>query len=222
MWFFDSTWENWRTCLVVNLLIGMLQPVSGMPPPSAVMAVGQFFNPEEATHSLSASRLLSSLYKQQVSASLCAPTNLGTESVFTSLCLQNLFTFVSLEVEARGSCTSSHVFISWSFFGSWITFFLILVGWAWQHVWLWEYHPMVWNLSVALSLSSVPLVLDVKTSTCGIPQTALAKEHPEPEDLLSEPFCLKCTKAIPDWYQLFAFSISSYGQQHWKWCRLWG
>jgi glycosylphosphatidylinositol deacylase len=107
------------------------QPVSGMPPPSAVMAVGQFFNPEEATHSLSASRLLPSLYKQ-------------------------------------------------------------------QHVWLWEYHPMVWNLSVALSLSSVPLVLDVKTSTCGIPQTALAKEHPEPEDLLSEPFCLKCTKAIPD------------------------
>ncbi|CAM6043491.1 unnamed protein product [Sphagnum compactum] len=93
------------------------QPVSGMPPPSAVMAVGQFFNPEEATHSLSASWLLSSLYKQ-------------------------------------------------------------------QHVWLWEYHPMVWNLSFALSLSSVPMVLDVKTSTCGIPQTALAKEHPEPEDLL--------------------------------------
>jgi hypothetical protein len=75
---------------VVNLLIGMLQPISGMPPPSAVMAVGQFFNPEEATHSLSASWLLSSLYKQQVSASLCAPANLGTESVFTSLCLQNL------------------------------------------------------------------------------------------------------------------------------------
>lgn len=120
---------------------------------------------------------------------------------------KSLFTFVSLEVEARGSCTSSHVFISWSFFGSWMTFFLILVGWAWQHVWLWEYHPMVWNLSVALSLSSVPMLLDVKTSTCGIPQTALAKEHPEPEDLLSEPFCLKCTKAIPDWYQLFVFSL---------------
>jgi hypothetical protein len=52
------------------------------------MAVGQFFNPEESTRSLSASWLLSSLYKQQVSASLCSPGNLGTESVFTSLCLQ--------------------------------------------------------------------------------------------------------------------------------------
>jgi hypothetical protein len=40
--------------------------VSGRPPPSAIMAVGQFFNPEKETKSLSAAWLLSSLYKQQV------------------------------------------------------------------------------------------------------------------------------------------------------------
>ncbi|KAH9562192.1 hypothetical protein CY35_05G059400 [Sphagnum magellanicum] len=91
--------------------------VSGRPPPSAIMAVGQFFNPEKETKSLSAAWLLSSLYKQ-------------------------------------------------------------------QHLWLREYHPMVWNMSVAVSLSTLPMMLDVRASSCGIQQTVLAKEHPEPEDLL--------------------------------------
>jgi hypothetical protein len=57
---------------------------------------------------------------------------------------------------------------------------------------------MVWNMSVAVSLSTLPMMLDVRASSCGIQQTVLAKEHPEPEDILSKPFYLKFTIRIPD------------------------
>ncbi len=66
---------------------------------------------------------------------------------------------------------------------------------------------MVWNVSVAVSLSTLPMMLDVRASSCGIQQTVLAKEHPEPEDLLSKPFYLKFTIRIPDWHLSFGFSL---------------
>ncbi len=54
-----------------------MQAVSGRPQPSAIMAVGQFFNPEKETKSLSAAWLLSSLYKQQVLSPPPAPAPLA-------------------------------------------------------------------------------------------------------------------------------------------------
>jgi hypothetical protein len=57
---------------------------------------------------------------------------------------------------------------------------------------------MVWNMSVGVSLSTLPMMLDVRASSCGIQQTVLTKEHPESEDLLSKPFYLKFTIRIPD------------------------
>uniref|UniRef100_A0A7I4AUK2 GPI inositol-deacylase n=1 Tax=Physcomitrium patens TaxID=3218 RepID=A0A7I4AUK2_PHYPA len=53
-----------------------------------------------------------------------------------------------------------------------------------QFLWLWEYHPMVWQVSVAVSLSTLPITLDVKIVSCGVKTEGLAKEHPEPEDIL--------------------------------------
>jgi hypothetical protein len=56
-----------------------------------------------------------------------------------------------------------------------------------------ENHPLVWNLSIAVSLGTLPVILSVKTVSCGIQETVLAKEHPEPEEIISEPcipFCM--------------------------------
>lgn len=50
-----------------------------------------------------------------------------------------------------------------------------------------ENHPLVWNLSIAVSLGTLPVILSVKTVSCGIQETVLAKEHPEPEEIMSEP-----------------------------------
>ncbi|KAG0570658.1 hypothetical protein KC19_6G178400 [Ceratodon purpureus] len=53
-----------------------------------------------------------------------------------------------------------------------------------QRIWMWEYHPMVWQVPIEVSLSTLPIVLDVKTVSCGVKPEGLAKEHPEPEDIL--------------------------------------
>lgn len=45
---------------------------------------------------------------------------------------------------------------------------------------------MVWQVSVAVSLSTLPITLDVKIVSCGVKTEGLAKEHPEPEDILSK------------------------------------
>jgi glycosylphosphatidylinositol deacylase len=47
-----------------------------------------------------------------------------------------------------------------------------------------ENHPLVWNLSITVSLGTLPVILSVKTVSCGIQETVLAKEHPEPEEIM--------------------------------------
>ena len=49
-----------------------------------------------------------------------------------------------------------------------------------------ENHPLIWNLSIAVSSGTLPVVLDVKTSSCGIQESVFVKEHPEPDELLSK------------------------------------
>ncbi|CAK9226433.1 unnamed protein product [Sphagnum troendelagicum] len=53
-----------------------------------------------------------------------------------------------------------------------------------QEMRLGENHPLVWNLSIAVSLGTLPVILSVKTVSCGIQETVLAKEHPEPEEIM--------------------------------------
>lgn len=55
-----------------------------------------------------------------------------------------------------------------------------------QYIWLWEYHPLVWQIPIAVSLSTLPISLDVNTVSCGVSPEGLAKEHPEPSDILSK------------------------------------
>lgn len=45
---------------------------------------------------------------------------------------------------------------------------------------------MVWQVPIAVSLSTLPIALDVQTVSCGVKTEGLAKEHPEPEDILSK------------------------------------
>lgn len=45
---------------------------------------------------------------------------------------------------------------------------------------------MLWNLSIAVSSGTLPVVLSVKALSCGIQETVLAKEDPKPEELLSK------------------------------------
>ena len=45
---------------------------------------------------------------------------------------------------------------------------------------------MVWQLPIAVSLSTLPISLDVNTVSCGVSPEGLAKEHPEPSDILSK------------------------------------
>lgn len=45
---------------------------------------------------------------------------------------------------------------------------------------------MVWQVPIAVSLSTLPIILDVQTVSCGVKPEGLAKEHPEPEDILSK------------------------------------
>lgn len=53
-----------------------------------------------------------------------------------------------------------------------------------QEVVLGEDHPLLWNLSIAVSAGTLPLNLTVKALSCGIQTTVLAKEDPAPEELL--------------------------------------
>jgi hypothetical protein len=57
---------------------------------------------------------------------------------------------------------------------------------------------MEWNLSIAMSLSTLLMMFDVKASNYGIQQKILAKEHPKLKDLLNKPFYLKFTIRIPN------------------------
>lgn len=45
---------------------------------------------------------------------------------------------------------------------------------------------MLWNLSIAVSAGTLPVNLTVKTLSCGIQATVLAKENPSPEEILSK------------------------------------
>lgn len=49
------------------VLIFSIQTISGRPPPAASMAVGQFFNPDEGTSTLSVGRIVHSSYAPEVS-----------------------------------------------------------------------------------------------------------------------------------------------------------
>lgn len=91
--------------------------VRGTPPPTATMAVGQFFNPKKGKMAMSPLDLISTIYKK-------------------------------------------------------------------QEVLLEEGHAMFWNLSIAVSAGTLPVNLTVKTLSCGIQATVLAKDNPGPEELL--------------------------------------
>jgi hypothetical protein len=57
---------------------------------------------------------------------------------------------------------------------------------------------MEWNSSIAVSLSTLLMIFDVRASNYGIQQTILAKEHPKLKDLFNKPFNLKFTIRIPN------------------------
>lgn len=64
---------------------------------------------------------------------------------------------------------------------------------------------MVWQLPIAVSLSTLPIVLDVKTASCGVNADGLAKEHPEFEDIISK--CHLCYSNSAPFLSYFSASF---------------
>jgi hypothetical protein len=78
---------------------------------------------------------------------------------------------------------------------------------------------MVWQVPISVSLSTLPIVLDVQTVSCGVKPEGLAKEHPEPEDILSKPLLI----VIPSRFYLCCVLLRSSSHpkcdKQWKFSR---
>lgn len=76
-----------------------------------------------------------------------------------------------------------------------------------QEVLLEEGHAMFWNLSIAVSAGTLPVNLTVKTLSCGIQATVLAKDNPGPEELLSKLFCLIFWLILSGFLELRSYTL---------------